>query len=235
MQIQTAIILAGGLGTRLRSAVPDLPKPMAPINGRPFLEQQMDYWIGQGIDQFILSVGYRREAIMDHFGQHYRNAPIQYAIEDIPLGTGGGVLLALGKLASLQPCLLLNGDTYFEVALDQLTAFHRHRQADLSFSLFRANEADRYMGMTIAEDGEVLALKSGKSAVGSFANGGVYVLNPSGLMQGCFQAGIKLSFEDDLLPALQRQGARLFGMVCDGRFVDIGLPADYARAADMIS
>ena len=89
----TAIVLAGGLGTRLKSVVSELPKPMAPIQGRPFLEYLLDYWIAQGICHFILSVGYRHEVITAHFGIHYRGAQIDYAIEATPLGTGGGCCL----------------------------------------------------------------------------------------------------------------------------------------------
>lgn len=111
----TAIILAGGMGTRLRSAVPDLPKPMAPIHERPFLEHQMDYWIGQGVSRFIVSVGYMKEVIMDHFGASYRATPLTYAIEEEPLGTGGGLLLAAQGLS--ETFLVLNGDTFFEVDL----------------------------------------------------------------------------------------------------------------------
>ena len=93
-----AIILAGGLGTRLRPAVPNLPKPMAPVNGRPFLEHQIDYWIRQGVRRFVLSVGYMHEAIEGYFGASYRGAEIAYAVERSPLGTGGGLLLAMDDL-----------------------------------------------------------------------------------------------------------------------------------------
>lgn len=89
MKTRTAVILAGGLGTRLRSVVTDVPKPMAPIEGRPFLEYLLDYWIDQGIERFILSVGYRGDVIVDHFGNGYRRVPIAYAFESQPLGTGG--------------------------------------------------------------------------------------------------------------------------------------------------
>ena len=94
----TAIILAGGLGTRLRSEVPNLPKPMAIVKNRPFLEYLMDYWIEQGVCKFILSIGYLSEKIVSHFGGTYKNIPISYSIEKSPLGTGGGLLLSLKKI-----------------------------------------------------------------------------------------------------------------------------------------
>jgi D-glycero-alpha-D-manno-heptose 1-phosphate guanylyltransferase len=232
--VTTAIILAGGLGTRLRETVPDLPKPMAPVNGRPFLERQLDYWIGQGVLRFILSVGYRREAIESHFGGRYRGATIQYAVEETPLGTGGGVLLAMERLEDDAPFLLLNGDTFFEVALSDLRTFHESRRSDWTFSLFRANEAGRYMGMDVAENGRIRELRSGRGEIGALANGGVYFVAPARVREAGFALGDKLSLEDDLLSRLQATGGSLFGMECGGRFIDIGVPADYFRAAEIL-
>lgn len=228
----TAIILAGGMGTRLRSAVPDLPKPMAPVSGRPFLEHQMDYWIDQGVSQFIVSVGYKKEMIMDHFGATYRATPLTYAIEDEPLGTGGGLSLAAQGLG--EPFLVLNGDTFFEVDLTELLKFHAEHSSEWTFSLFRANEIGRYMGMGVKADGEIVSLKSGTGEPGRLANGGVYLVNPSILAKTKFLPGSKLSLEDDLLPAFVTQGGRLYGLEFAGSFIDIGVPEDYFRAADLL-
>ena len=228
----TAIILAGGMGTRLRSAVPDLPKPMAPINGRPFLEHQMDYWIGRGVDRFIVSVGYMKEVIMDHFGSMYRATPMSYAIEDEPLGTGGGLLLAAQGLS--EPFLILNGDTFFEVDLNELLNFHAKHESEWTFSLFQANEAGRYMGMDVKADGEIVSLKSGTGEPGRLANGGVYLIKPSVLAKTKFVPGHKLSLEDDLIPAFVTQGGKLYGLEFPGSFIDIGVPQDYFRAADVL-
>ena len=230
----TAIVLAGGLGTRLRGAVPDLPKPMAPIEGRPFLEYQLDYWLKQGVNRFVLSVGYRAEVILNHFGSAYRNARIDYAVEDAPLGTGGGLLLAAEKLEDESPFLLLNGDTFFEVELASLRAFHASHHAGWTFSLFRADEAGRYMGLDMAPDGSISALQAGKGAVGALANGGVYLVEPAPLRKAGFRAGDKLSLEDELLPAFRAAGGALFAMECAGKFIDIGVPADYYRAATLL-
>jgi D-glycero-alpha-D-manno-heptose 1-phosphate guanylyltransferase len=230
----TAIVLAGGLGTRLRGAVPDLPKPMAPIEGRPFLEYQLDYWLKQGVNRFILSVGYRAEVIMDHFGAIYRNASIDYAVEQTPLGTGGGLLLAAEQLEGEAPFLLLNGDTFFEVELAALRAFHTAHQSGWTFSLFRADEAGRYMGLDVATDGSIRDLRAGKGAIGALANGGVYLLEPAPLRKAGFRAGDKVSLEDELLPAFRAAGGTLFAMECTGKFIDIGVPADYYRAATLL-
>lgn len=228
----TAIILAGGMGTRLRSAVPDLPKPMAPISGRPFLEHQMDYWIGQGVNRFVLSVGYKKELIMDHFGESYQGIPLNYAIEVEPLGTGGGLLLAAQELR--EPFLVLNGDTFFEVELAKLMDFHTGHQSEWSFALFRTNEVGRYMGMDVKPDGEIVSLKSGTGQPGRLANGGVYLLNPAVLAKTKYGQGQKVSLEDDLLPDFVAQGGKLYGIECPGSFIDIGVPEDYFRAADVL-
>jgi len=235
-EVTRAIVLAGGLGTRLRNTVADVPKPMAPINGRPFLEYQLDYWIGQGIREFILSVGYKRDSIIGHFGSHYRRANIRYAIEDSPLGTGGGLLMAASMLDMDQNILVLNGDTFFEVSLAALTEFHADRHADWTFSLFRTNETDRYMGMRVAQDGQIDFLCP--EMIGQpelLANGGVYLIQSKVLNSTDFITGFKISLEDDILSRLYTQKTRIFGYESSGRFIDIGLPHDYFRASGFLS
>jgi D-glycero-alpha-D-manno-heptose 1-phosphate guanylyltransferase len=231
--VPTAVILAGGMGTRLRSTVPDLPKPMAPINGRPFLEHQMDYWIGQGVDRFVISVGYKRQVIMDYFGQSYRAVPLVYAIEEEPLGTGGGLLAASRGLS--EPYLVLNGDTFFEVRFVELLKFHNERSSDWTFALFSAPEVGRYMGIDLNDDGEIASLKSATIKPGRLANGGVYLVNPSTVKKTKFAPGHKLSLENDLLPELVAEGSKLYGIEFSGRFIDIGVPDDYFRAMRILS
>lgn len=228
----SAIILAGGLGTRLREAVPGLPKPMAPIGGRPFLECQMDYWIGEGVDHFVLSVGYLRNVIIDHFGDSYRGISIDYAIEEEPLGTGGGLLLAMQKVRG-DTVLILNGDTFFEVSLTQIVRFHRDKKSQWTFALFSSNEDGRYMGVDVNPDGRINSLKSGSSAVGALANGGVYVVDKEFLKKFSFPK--KCSLEDDVLDVLFQAGARIYGQQFDGGFIDIGVPSDYKRASVVIN
>ena len=231
----SAIILAGGLGTRLRSAVPDLPNPMAPINGRPFLEYQLDYWIAQGVSRFVLSVGYRHEMIVTHFGASYKGAELIYAIEPSPLGTGGALLLAAEKLGADESCLVLNGDTYFALDLQTLVAFARQHDADWCFSLFHPTEEGRYMGMDVSPQGKITSLKSGSGRPGRPANGGVYWLHPRALRNCGFAAGKKFSLEDDLAPAAVAAGQRVYGCEFPGTFIDIGVPEDYRRAATLLA
>lgn len=241
MNIQSAVILAGGLGTRLRSAVPDLPKPMAPVDGRPFLEYLLDFWIAQGIGHFILAVGYRHELISSHLGRSYRGARLDYVVEQTPLGTGGGVLLALQQLPADQRFLLLNGDTYFSVDGERLEAFARSHDSDWCFSLFRTGETSRYLGMGVAADGRITELKSSQDGDECLANGGVYCIHPrafAGLTLAGgrpLAAGAGASLENDIFPAAFHAGQRMVGVEFGGSFIDIGIPADYHRAGTVLN
>lgn len=226
--------MAGGFGTRLRKVVADVPKPLAPINGRPFLEYQLDYWIEQGVTNFVISVGYMRERIMDHFGDQYRGSLVRYAVEESPLGTGGGVLVAAQHLGSDEPFLLLNGDTFFEVDLCALQRFHLDRASEWTFSMFCAPESGRYMGMKVDAGGRITDLGSSLGVEGSLANGGVYLVDPAVMSAGGWSVGDKLSLEADIVPELFEGGVRFFGFESAGRFIDIGVPSDYARVASVL-
>jgi len=188
----------------------------------------MDHWIAQGVEQFVVSVGYKKEVIMDHFGSRYRSAKLKYAVEQEPLGTGGGLLLAAQGLSDL--VLVLNGDTFFEVDLSKLVKFHNAHSADWTFSLFRTSEVERYMGIKVTSGGEIDSLRSGSEGEGRLANGGVYLVNPFLFGNKVFAPNSKLSLENDVLPAIKNQGYKLFGLEFSGVFIDIGLPEDYYRA-----
>ncbi|KPA90023.1 MULTISPECIES: sugar phosphate nucleotidyltransferase [Pseudomonas] len=235
MTVRTAIILAGGLGTRLRSVVSSVPKPMAPINGRPFLEYLLDYWIEQGISRFILSVGYQCTVITEHFGGRYRSAEVEYAIEHERLGTGGGLLLAAAMLKDEDAFVLLNGDTFFAVELAALDRFARKAGSDWALSLFRAEEANRYMGLELTDEQRILSLASQRGLPGCLANGGVYWVRRDSLASSPFVAGNSVSLEDELLPTLLARGACLSGFAAEGSFIDIGIPHDYQRAGQVLN
>lgn len=228
-----ALILAGGLGTRLREAVPDLPKPMAPIRNRPFLEHQMDYWIGQGVTRFILSVGYKHGLIEAHFGSAYRQCPVVYAREDSPLGTGGGLLLGLSQ-AQGDSVLVLNGDTFFEVNLTQMRVRHDTSQADITVALRRIAHNDRYGEVALDVQGNVATFSAAASGGEGIINGGVYLVRPAALLGLGYAPGDKVALEQDLFPCLLNTGKRVAGFVSDTNFIDIGIPDDYYRAADVL-
>lgn len=229
-----AILLAGGLGKRLRTAVPDLPKPMAPVGGRPFLEWQMDYWIDQGIDRFILSIGYLAPVIQSHFGSRYRNAEVTYAIEETPLGTGGGLLAALRLASGKAPVLIANGDTFFEVSLAELLSFHKGNGAEITLALKEVPENSRYSGVAMDERGKIVDFRVERGGTSRLVNGGVYVVAPEALTRVGWD-GSALSLEDHLFPTWLSQGKKIFGLGCNGRFLDIGIPEDYRRAEGLFA
>ena len=230
--ISTAIVLAGGLGTRLKGVLKGLPKPMAPIRDRPFLEYQMDFWISQGVTKFILSVGYLKQTIIDHFGDSYLTASIDYIVEDEPLGTGGALLLASQGLK--ETFLLLNGDTFFEVDLNNLIAFHKKQQSEWTLLLLKSNQLGRYMGVNLEDDCEIISLQSGGNELTLLANGGVYLVNPLALKRLNYKPYTKSSLENDLLPKFISLGGGLYGFESSGKFIDIGVPEDYYRAQKIL-
>ncbi|MBT5986464.1 MAG: NTP transferase domain-containing protein [Nitrospina sp.] len=231
-----AIILAGGLGTRLRSAVPSLPKPMAPIKGKPFLGYLFDYWLHQGIKHFILSVGYKYEVIHERFGTKYKDADVSYAIENEPLGTGGGLLLSIKQLRSKEPFLLLNGDTFFAVNLNNLFKYHKNCRADMTLSLVEIKNNKRYSGVLLDKQGLVYSIDSPTdSSKTSIANGGVYMIENDLFRKHLKRSLNKCSLEEELLPQLLIQKKRIAGFASNDSFVDIGIPHDYNLAANVLS
>jgi len=231
-----AIVLAGGLGTRLGNKTKDIPKPMLPVGGRPFLEFLLDFWISQGITHFILGVGYKHEVIQSHFGETYKGVQISYSIEEELLGTGGGLLLALDKLKSPDTFLAVNGDTFFEVSLKELKEFHEKKNADCSMTLFKISAGGQYEGIKVNAEGRVESvLGRDKKHSSRYANGGVYLMTPELWSQFAQRSPKKISLERDLFPELVKQGRRVFGFSSEGRFIDIGTPDDYERSAQVLN
>ena len=229
--VKEAIILAGGLGTRLRSVVQDVPKPMALVQEKPFLETLLTYYAKQGITRCILSVGHLAHIIQNHFGHSWQGLAIDYSIETSPLGTGGGILQASTLLDhSNQTCLALNGDTFFAINLAQLAQFHEAKQAAISLSCFSSPDIERYMGLSIDETDRVTQFNV-KSHTGQFlVNGGAYLINSSLLNMLTKEPTLRQSWENDTLPKLLEQDYPLFAHAIQADFIDIGVPDDYARA-----
>ncbi len=226
-----AIVLAGGLGTRLREAVADVPKPMAPIAERPFLEYLLNYWADQGVDRFILSVGYKWEIIRNHFGSKYKNAIVEYSVEEKPLGTGGGVLLAMKRLTERQPSLLLNGDTFFEVSLSNFLEAHNQSKAEISLALNQVTGEKRYDWVILDENDSIETIEPRSEKLKSgLINGGVYLFSPEVFKNNDWDGTSKLSLENDIIPKAIHEKKKLQGFVSSGKFIDIGIPEDYQAA-----
>ena len=229
----TAIILAGGLGTRLRAAVPDWPKPMAPVAGRPFLAYLLDYWILQGVGHVILSLGYRHEAITRYFRDSYNGVRIDYAIETELLGTGGALRMAARYCSNQQGFLLLNGDTFFAVDLAALQAFTDKSRADICLSLFETTDCRRYHGVDLTNDGIIVSLCAQSAKDRHLANGGVYWCKPNRLQLETHASGT-CSLENDVFPSLLLAQCRIAGLEFKAPFIDIGIPEDYNRAEQFL-
>jgi D-glycero-alpha-D-manno-heptose 1-phosphate guanylyltransferase len=230
MNVDTAIILAGGLGTRLRSVVSDVPKPMAPISGKPFLSYLMDYWYQQGIRHFVLSVGYMHQQIIDFFGDVYQDASISYVIEHEPLGTGGGLLQAMSKVSNVDEVLVLNGDTYFEVDLKALTDFSEEYHTDILFSAFLSSDHQRYMALPIENQFGKIDLNLKLENYQNFwVNGGVYLMRPEIFDYFDNSKFEKMSLEQDVFQKLFLNNARIYAKLFREKFIDIGIPQDYFR------
>jgi D-glycero-alpha-D-manno-heptose 1-phosphate guanylyltransferase len=224
--IKEAIILAGGLGTRLRSVVSDLPKCMAPVAGRPFLDHVIEYLLKQGIDKIILSVGYKSEMIIKHVNEKYPMLDAQFSIEEEPLGTGGAVRLACG-LVKEKNVLILNGDTLFKVDIQQLQAFHGSKDADCTIALKPMQHFDRYGIVELDEDNRITNFKEKHPYESGLINGGVYALDAERFLH--VDLPQKCSFEKDYLEQFYTD-RKMFGLVQYVYFIDIGIPEDFERA-----
>ncbi|MGD0711470.1 MAG: nucleotidyltransferase family protein [Bacteroidales bacterium] len=225
--IKEAILLAGGLGTRLQKAVPDLPKPMAPVNGRPFIEYVLDYLIQHEVTRFILSVGYKHEAFAKHFANDYKGCSVLFSVEKEPLGTGGGIKKAL-VLAEAAEVLVLNADTLFRFDLDGFYLSHKRTNADITIALRQMKDIKRYGSVEIDEDMRVTGFteKSGISKPG-YINGGIYLLKKDIFNE--LKLPEKFSIEKDFMEVYYNK-LKMGGFPSRGYFLDIGIPEDYEKA-----
>lgn len=223
--INEAIILAGGLGTRLRQVLPDLPKCMAPVFGKPFLGYVTRYFQKQGIDKFIFSLGYKSEVITNFIRSEFSTNEYLFSIENTPLGTGGAIRLACTQ-ATGKNVLVINGDTLFNIEVSKLSRLHEKNNADCTLSLKPLPNIDRYNGVELNDDDSVKDFKEPRPGSG-LINGGVYALNVSKFLQEDLPE--KFSFEKDYLEKFYNHRL-MYGVVQDRYFIDIGIPSDYERA-----
>lgn len=224
--IREAIILAGGLGTRLRSAVPELPKCMAPVLAKPFIGYVIDYLYSQGVLRFIFSLGYKADLLKQYLNTQYSNLDIVFSVEPEPLGTGGAVKLAC-PLVKAGNTFVLNGDTFFKINVSALASFHAMQGADCTLSLKPMRNFNRYGVVELHPDYLIKAFKEESFYDEGLINGGVYVLDVQKFMAEPLP--LKFSFEKDYLESYVGK-AELYGLIQNQYFIDIGLPEDYERA-----
>jgi D-glycero-alpha-D-manno-heptose 1-phosphate guanylyltransferase len=225
-----AIVLAGGLGTRLRGVVDDVPKPMAPVRGRPFLAFVLDQLADTGFHTAVLAVGYRHEAIRSHFGEVYRGLALRYSVEDEPLGTGGAIRLAWAEIAA-SDVFVLNGDTYLELDARAMLKAHVHHRAQLSLAVCHVPDAKRYGALNVSE-GIVRGFREKGQAGPGWINGGTYILGAG--LRDRLPERAAFSFEHELLVP-DTQYLQPLAFPTSGLFIDIGIPEDYRRAEEILS
>lgn len=222
------MVLAGGFGTRLRDAVPHLPKPMAPINGVPLLKLQLDHWIKQGQRSFIFLLYYEAESIIKLLleqSQRYGNSvKIRWVIEDEPLGTGGAVANAVNKLKLEGPVLIANADTWLDDGLLDLS-----KKIESTIAVVRVENTSRYGSIECSSDGLVRTFVEKRmddhKEIPGIINAGLYKLSSNHFFHNTKQ---NFSIEAEILPRLVKTNA-LRASILEGNFFDIGVPADYYK------
>ena len=223
-----AIILAGGLGTRLKPVVNEVPKPMAPICGYPFLEILLGNLARYDIDRVILSIGHMAQVIIDHFGDEFRGIELTYVTEDKPLGTGGALAKALFHCRT-DHTFVLNGDTFFDLEFDKVEGLWLKERRPI-IVLREVADTMRY-GRVEVDGGNVMQFREKNSTGPGKINAGCYLV-PTNLFDQ-HSARAPFSFEADFLAlAVQAQDFRAF--VSGGLFIDIGIPEDFNRAQTML-
>lgn len=220
-----AIVLAGGLGTRLRSVVQDLPKPMAPINGEPFLAFVLEHLKKQGITEVILSVSYKYELIQEYFKDEFHGMRIRYNIEKELLGTGGAIKDALKLIKN--EVYVLNGDTFFDIDLKKLVLSNSNK---ICIALKQIQNFDRYGTVNIDKQGLVTSFEEKVFKKQGLINGGIYLLKKDIFDE--FSLEKKFSFEEFLQE--NYKSLKIQTQIFDDYFIDIGIPKDYRRFMDDI-
>ena len=229
--IREAIILAGGLGTRLRPVVPDVPKCLAPVGGRPFIAYLTDHFQRAGIRRFIFALGYKHDAFEEFLRGHFPDGGYIVSLEEEPLGTGGAIRQAC-SLANEETVLILNGDTFYRIELEALAGFHREKDADCSLCLKSLENFDRFSIVGLDNDQRVRYFGEKQYYREGLINGGVYALHRSRFLRE--DLPLKFSFERDYLGKML-DTRRIYGMRQDHYFIDIGIPADYERVQNEIN
>ncbi len=221
-----ALILAGGLGTRLRSIMPDRPKVLAPVGERLFLSYILEQLIESGIQHAVLCTGYLGDRVQVSFGDHYGSMSLAYSRESMPLGTAGAIRFAESLLES-NPVLVMNGDSYCQADLDKFCQWHIEKHSKATLLLAHVLDTKRYGQVKTDQNGALVRFveKDGGHGPG-WINAGVYLLDRD--LVAAIPSGRAVSLEKEIFP--DWIGRNIYGYQSEGRFLDIGIPEDYERA-----
>lgn len=227
----TAVILAGGAGTRLRPVIGQHQKVVAQINGRPFLEYLLDQLDAAGIGSVVLCTGFDAESVKSAIAQQYGNIRIQFSCEEQPMGTAGALRNALPAMDSDQ-ILVMNGDSFCEIDIKAFYQWHNARKAYASIALAKVENTFRYGSVMIDEYHEVVSfIEKGGSSCPGWISAGIYLLHRS--IIEAVSEGDNVSIENEVFPLLI--GNRLFGYQSACRFIDIGTPESYRKASAFLN
>ena len=226
---EEAVILAGGKGTRLKQVIKDIPKPMALVNGKPFLWHLLTFLSHQNIKHFILSVGYKYKVIYDYFGENFNGIKISYAIENKPLGTGGAIQLA-SQFVEKDAFWVINGDTFLDINL--MNFYNKCHNNEISLALVKMKDFDRY-GVVETDDEKITAFKEKQYQKQGFINAGIYLLTKEFIKDFAPEKQI-FSFEKDILEQIINK-VNIGYYKTDSTFIDIGIPEDYFKSQYIFS
>lgn len=225
-----AVLLVGGMGTRLRPVVPSTPKPLAPVGNKSFLQLVVRQLRSQGIRRLVMCTGYLADRIECEFGDgHECDVAIDYSQEPYPLGTAGAVKFAERRIPAASDFLVMNGDSFLELDFRQFIHFHREHGGLISIAVRKVEDATRFGTVRVDQSNRIIGFteKTETQAPG-LVNGGVYVFNRAVLR--CIPDG-PTSLEKDIFPRLLAHG--MYALEQHGIFIDIGTPEDYARAQNL--
>jgi NDP-sugar pyrophosphorylase family protein len=226
-----AAILVGGLGTRLRSVLPDRPKPLAPINDRPFVAYLLDQLAEANLDYVILCTGHGADQVRSALGDRYRSLDIEYSQEPAALGTAGALRFAVRHFRS-DTVLVFNGDSYCDVDLNAFVDGHRQRQANASIVLTEVSDAGRFGSVETNQDGTIVKFGEKLTTQASgWVNAGIYLIARQLIEE--IPPAHAVSLERDIFPAWIGRG--FYGFRHHGVFLDIGTPESYAQAAQLFA
>jgi D-glycero-alpha-D-manno-heptose 1-phosphate guanylyltransferase len=218
------VILAGGLGTRLKHLLNDVPKPMAPVNKEPFLSYLFQYLKKHQAQRVFLSVGHLHQSIKNYFGDRYLGIDILYIIEDQPLGTGGAINKAL-QAAQTENVFILNGDSYFDVDLIQMEQQHLKSGHEISIAIKKMYNFERY-GSVRLKDSRIIAFEEKKAMNKGYINAGTYLIKRKKFTDIVWPT--QFSFEKEFL---EKYTSTFYftPFYSDGYFIDIGIPEDFHK------
>jgi D-glycero-alpha-D-manno-heptose 1-phosphate guanylyltransferase len=227
----TAVILAGGLGTRLRSVIPGKPKVIAEVNNQPFIIYLLKQLDNLGLDKVVICTGYMSEVVKKEIGSNYNKMHIIYSEEKKPLGTGGALRLAM-PLIKTQSILVMNGDSYLDINLNNFIEWATHKKTNAALCLVKMKDTKRFGRVVLNDDFRIKSFEEkNKNDVPGYINAGIYILDKELLIT--VPVGEFCSIESDLFQNWLHKNC--YGYICDNIFFDIGTPESYREANDYFS